>query len=53
VLDANEIKLLIDDKPLPNKVLPPTSHDDGVQQVLKPEPGRPSVTKPGERPAPA
>jgi len=53
VLDANEIKLLLEDKPLPNKVLPPTSHDDGVQQVLKPEPGRPGMTKPGERPAPA
>jgi len=54
VLDANEIKLLIEGKPLPQKVLPPTSsHDDGVQQVLKPEPGRPGVTKPGERPAPA
>jgi cell division protease FtsH len=53
VLDANEIRLLIEGKPLPNKVLPPTSHDDGVQQVLKPEPGRSGVTKPGERPAPA
>jgi len=53
VLDANEIKLLLEGKPLPNKVLPPTSHDDGVQQVLKPEPGRSGVAKPGERPAPA
>jgi cell division protease FtsH len=53
VLDANEIKLLMEGKPLPLKVLPPSSHDDGVQQVLKPEPGRPGVTKPGERPAPA
>jgi cell division protease FtsH len=51
VLDANEIQLVIQNKDLPAK---PSAvvHDDGVQQVLKPEPGRP-VTKPGERPAPA
>src|SRR5581483_2259783 len=45
VLDANEIQLVIQNKDLPAK---PSAavHDDGVQQVLKPEPGRP-VTKPG------
>jgi cell division protease FtsH len=51
VLDAQEIKMVIDGRELPAK-LPPAAHDDGVQQVLKPEPGR-AVTKPGERPAPA
>jgi cell division protease FtsH len=53
VLDANEIKLLVEGKELPAK-LPPSKPDDGVQQVLKPEPGRaPSVAPGGERPAPA
>jgi cell division protease FtsH len=52
VLDANEIKLLIDGKELP-KVVPPPKSDDGVQQVLRPEPGRPGIAKGGERPAPA
>jgi cell division protease FtsH len=51
VLDANEIKTIIDGKELP-KVIPPPK-DDGVQQVLKPEPGRAGIAKPGERPAPA
>ncbi|MEY2414178.1 MAG: cell division protease FtsH [Acidobacteriaceae bacterium] len=51
VLDANEIKLIIDGKELP-KIIPPPKSDDGVQQVLKPEPGRPGMAK-GERPAPA
>jgi cell division protease FtsH len=49
VLDANEIKLLVDDKELPPIKLP--SKDDGVQQVLKPEPGRPGIAKGGESPA--
>src|SRR6266478_5159988 len=39
VLDANEIKLLIEGRNLP-KIVPPPKNDDGVQQVLKPEPGR-------------
>jgi cell division protease FtsH len=52
VLDANEIKLLIDGKDLPKIVPPPKSDDGGVQQVLKPEPGR-SGLKGGESPAPA
>ena len=52
VLDANEIKILVDGKDLPPmKPLPPKA-DDGVQQVLKPEPGR-SPAKGGERPATA
>ncbi len=51
VLDANEIKLLIDGKDLP-KIVPPPKSEDGVQQVLRPEPGRPGIAK-GERPAPA
>ena len=51
VLDANEIKMLIDGKELPPlKTLPPKS-EDGVQQVLKPEPGRPGIAKGGESPA--
>jgi len=51
VLDANEIKLLIEGRELP-KITPPPKPDDGVQQVLKPDlqAGR---AKGGERPAPA
>jgi cell division protease FtsH len=49
VLDANEIKLLVDGKELPPVKLP--SKDEGVQQVLKPEPGRPGLAKGGESPA--
>jgi cell division protease FtsH len=54
VLDANEIKLIIEGKALPTKQ-PPTPHDEGgVQQVLKPAPGgaQPGIV-PGERPTPA
>jgi len=52
VLDGSEIKLLVDGKELP-KIIPPSKPDDGgVQQVLKPEPGRPGL-KGGEHPAPA
>jgi cell division protease FtsH len=51
VLDANEIKLLVEGKELqPVKPVPPKS-DDGVQQVLKPERGGTPVK--GERPATA
>jgi cell division protease FtsH len=50
VLDANEIKLIIEGKELP-KLTPPPKSDDGVQQVLKPEPGRPGIAKGGESPA--
>ena len=53
VLDANEIKLIIDGKELPKIVPPPRGDDSGVQQVLKPEPGRPGIAKGGEHPAPA
>jgi cell division protease FtsH len=52
VLDATEIKMLMDGKELPAR---PSSHDDGgVQQVLKPAPGaqQPGIV-PGERPSPA
>jgi cell division protease FtsH len=50
VLDANEIKMIIEGKELP-KLTPPPKSDDGVQQVLKPEPGRPGLAKGGESPA--
>ena len=52
VLDANEIKLLVDNKDLPPIQPPPTKPDDGVQHVIKPDlqPGR---AKGGERPATA
>ena len=51
VLDANEIKILVDGKDLP-PLPPPSKPDDGVQHVIKPnlEPGR---AKGGERPATA
>jgi cell division protease FtsH len=51
VLDANEIKMIMDGKELPAR---PSSHDDGgVQQVLKPAPGGQPGIVPGERPSPA
>ena len=52
VLDANEIKLLVEGKELPPVQPPPSKPDDGVQHVIKPElqPGR---AKGGERPATA
>ena len=49
VLDANEIKMIVEGKELPPVKLP--SKEDGVQQVLKPEPGRPGLAKGGESPA--
>ena len=51
VLDAAQIKMIIDGQELP-KIVPPVKPDDGVQQVIKPDlqPGR---AKSGERPAPA
>jgi cell division protease FtsH len=52
VLDANEIRMIIEGKELPKITPPPKSDDGGVQQVLKPEPGRTGL-KGGERPAPA
>ena len=52
VLDANEIKLLVDGKELPPVPPPPSKSDDGVQHVIKPDlqPGR---AKGGERPVTA
>jgi len=52
VLDANEIKLLVDGQELPPLPPPASKPDDGVQHVIKPDlqPGR---AKGGERPATA
>jgi cell division protease FtsH len=50
VLDANELKMIIEGKPLPARV--PPKGDDGVQQVLRPEPGRTPGIAPG-KPSPA
>ncbi len=52
VLDAVELKMLVDNQQLPPVQPPPTSKDDGVQHVIKPDlqPGR---AKGGERPATA
>ena len=51
VLDAAEVLLLVEGKDLPAKPPTPGKADDGVQQVLKPEPGRPGIAKGGESPA--
>jgi cell division protease FtsH len=51
VLDANELKLIIEGKQLPARVVP-AKGDDGVQQVLRPEPGRSPGIVPG-KPSPA
>jgi cell division protease FtsH len=50
VLDANELKLVIDGKQLPARVIPHKGED--VQQVLRPEPGRTPGIAPG-KPSPA
>jgi len=52
VLDAVELKMLVDGQNLPPVQPPPSSKDDGVQHVIKPDlqPGR---AKGGERPATA
>lgn len=50
VLDATELKLILEGKPLPVRVIP--QKEDGVQQVLKPEPGRTPSIVPG-KPSPA
>jgi cell division protease FtsH len=52
VLDANELKLVLEGKPLPARVPPHKGGDDGVQQVLRPEPGRTPGIAPG-KPSPA
>ncbi len=49
VLDASEIKLLNDGKDLPK--FTPRSDEEGVQQVLKPEPTRTPGMAPGQQPA--
>jgi cell division protease FtsH len=51
VIDATEIKMLVDGQDLPPIKPLPAKGDDAVQQVLKPEPGR--TPKGGERPATA
>jgi cell division protease FtsH len=51
VLDASELKLIIEGKQLPARVVP-SKGDDGVQQVLRPEPGRTPGIVPG-KPSPA
>ncbi|HEX6466728.1 MAG TPA: ATP-dependent zinc metalloprotease FtsH [Terriglobales bacterium] len=51
VLDANEIRLIIEGKDLPPVKLP-SGHDRGIQHVLKPEPGRTPGLAPGQ-PSPA
>jgi cell division protease FtsH len=50
VLDASEIKLLVDGQDLPPIKPLPAKTDDGVQQVIKPER---APAKSGERPATA
>jgi cell division protease FtsH len=52
VLDASEIKMLVEGQDLPPFKPVPPKPDDGVQQVIKPDPGR-IPTKGGERPATA
>ena len=44
-------KMLVEGKELPPMKPPSRKSDDGVQQVLKPEPGRPGIAKGGESPA--
>jgi cell division protease FtsH len=51
VLDASELKMLIEGKQLPARVSAPKG-DESVQQVLKPEPGRTPGMAPG-KPSPA
>jgi cell division protease FtsH len=52
VLDANELKLILEGKQLPARIIPQKGDGDGVQQVLKPEPGRTPGIAPG-KPSPA
>ena len=51
VLDSSELKLIVDNKPLPARVIPSKGEGD-VQQVLRPEPGRTPGIAPG-KPSPA
>ena len=50
VLDGDEIRMLIEGKPLPDK---PRPEDGGLQQVLKPAPGQQPGVVPGHKPAQA
>jgi cell division protease FtsH len=50
VLDSNELKMILEGKQLPARVIPQKGED--VQQVLKPEPGRTPGIAPG-KPSPA
>ena len=53
VLDANEVKLILEGKPLPAvNVPPPSPPPDDAQQVLRPEPGRNTGVAP-QSPQPA
>jgi cell division protease FtsH len=52
VLDANELKLILEGKPLPARPTSPKGDDGGVQQVLRPDPGRTPGIAPG-KPSPA
>ncbi|MGC2695599.1 MAG: ATP-dependent zinc metalloprotease FtsH [Candidatus Angelobacter sp.] len=52
VLDANELKMILEGQQLPARVVPQKGDDGGVQQVLKPEPGRSPGILPG-KPSPA
>ncbi len=53
VLDANEIKMIVEGKDLPSKPTAPATSDEATQQVLKPEGSRQPGIVPGERPSPA
>jgi cell division protease FtsH len=52
VLDANELKMVMEGKQLAPRVVPHKGDQDGVQQVLRPEPGRTPGIAPG-KPSPA
>ena len=53
VIDANDIKMILEGKELPSLAKQPPQPPDETQQVLKPEPGRQPGRQPGERPAQA
>ncbi len=53
MLDANEIKMVIEGKDLPSKPTAPAPSDEATQQVLKPTGERQPGIVPGERPSPA
>jgi len=53
ILDATELKLLIEGKPLPAKVIPSKGDDGATQQVLRPEAGRTGIAPASGKPSPA